>query len=122
MGRISQLRPEIGHTARHGLEFRIVGLGNLDAGLLVNRDDEVQQVHRIDVDLFPKLDVRRSVSFVHDGKVLTSQGGARSYDVAMYLVDHLYGESVARGVGRGMAIDWPDPDLEFVVETTPGDD
>ena len=40
-------------------------------------------------------------------RVLTSEGGAKSYDVAMYLVDHLYGEEVARGVGRGLIIDWP---------------
>ena len=57
--------------------------------------------------MFPHLEVRRGVSFVHDGKALTSQGGARSYDVAMYLVDHLYGTEVAAGVGRGMVLDWP---------------
>lgn len=56
---------------------------------------------------FPTLELRRGVSFVHDGPRLTSEGGAKSYDVAMYLVDHLYGESVARGVGRGLIIDWP---------------
>jgi transcriptional regulator GlxA family with amidase domain len=56
---------------------------------------------------FPALELRRGVSFVHDGSRLTSEGGAKSYDVAMYLVDHLYGESVARGVGRGLIIDWP---------------
>jgi transcriptional regulator GlxA family with amidase domain len=58
-------------------------------------------------EMFPALDLRRGPSFVHDGRVLTSQGGARSFDVSMYLVDHLYGERVARGVGRGMVIDWP---------------
>jgi len=58
---------------------------------------------------FPGLDLRRGVSFVHDGPALTSQGGARSYDVALYLVDHLYGERVAHGVGRGLVIDWPPP-------------
>jgi transcriptional regulator GlxA family with amidase domain len=56
---------------------------------------------------FPHLELRRGVSFVHDGKTLTSQGGARSFDVAMHLVDHLYGEKVARGVARGMVIPWP---------------
>ncbi len=56
---------------------------------------------------FPGLDLVRGVSFVHDGPMLTSEGGARSYDVAMYLVDHLYGEKVAQGVGRGLIIDWP---------------
>lgn len=58
-------------------------------------------------DTFPELDLRRGVSFVHDGKALTSEGGAKSYDVAMYLVDHLYGERVAQGVGGGLIIDWP---------------
>jgi transcriptional regulator GlxA family with amidase domain len=56
---------------------------------------------------FPDLDLERGVSFVHDRRMLTSQGGAKSYDVAMYLVDHLYGEQVARGVGGGLIIDWP---------------
>ena len=56
---------------------------------------------------FPQLDLRRGPSFVHDGRAITSQGGAKSYDPAMYLVDHLYGETVARGVGRGLIIDWP---------------
>ncbi len=61
-------------------------------------------------EMFPELALVRGVSFVHDGKALTSQGGAKSYDVAMYLVDHLYGEEVARGVGRGMVIPWPPVD------------
>ncbi len=61
------------------------------------------------IERFPHLAVRRGASFVHDGKALTSQGGAKSYDVAMYLVDHLYGAEVAAGVGRGMVIDWPPP-------------
>lgn len=56
---------------------------------------------------YPELDLVRGVSFVHDGPILTSEGGAKSYDVAMYLVDHLYGEKVAQGVGRGLIIDWP---------------
>ena len=71
------------------------------------------------VEMFPELEVHRGVSFVHDGKALTSQGGARSYDVAMYLVDHLYGEEVARGVGRGMVIDWPDSDLDYLTLGAP---
>lgn len=56
---------------------------------------------------FPDVDLKINVSFVHDGKLLTSQGGARSYDVAMYLVDLLYGERVARGVGGGLLLPWP---------------
>jgi twitching motility protein PilT len=54
--------------------------------------------------MFPAIDLRREVSFVHDGPALTSAGGALSFDVAMYLVDHLYGEKVARGVGARFRI------------------
>jgi transcriptional regulator GlxA family with amidase domain len=57
--------------------------------------------------LFPHLDLRVNLSFVHSGKVLTSVGGAKSYDVALYLVDLLYGPQVAQGVGRGLVIPWP---------------
>lgn len=56
---------------------------------------------------FPEVDLRINVSFVHDGKFLTSQGGSKSYDVAMYLVDLLYGEKVTQGVGRGLLVPWP---------------
>ena len=58
-------------------------------------------------EMFPHLDLRRGVSFVHDGKAVTSQGGARSFDPAMYLADHLYGEKATQGIGRGMVISWP---------------
>lgn len=79
-----------------------------EAGLL---DDHVCTTFpedlRFFVEAFPDLDLRINVSFVHDGRVLTSQGGARSYDVAMYLVDLLFGEQVARGIGSGLLIEWP---------------
>ncbi len=58
-------------------------------------------------EMFPHLDLHRGVSFVHDGKALTSEGGAKSFDVAMYLADHLYGEKAAQGIGRGLIIAWP---------------
>lgn len=57
--------------------------------------------------MFPKVELRVNVSFVDAGKLLTSQGGARSYDVAMYLVDKLYGQKVAQGIGQGLLIPWP---------------
>jgi len=57
--------------------------------------------------MFPKQQLRRGVSFVHDGPALTSVGGARSYDAALYLVDHLYGEQVAKDVAKGLVLPWP---------------
>ncbi len=55
---------------------------------------------------FPQLDVYEDVSFVHDGKAITSAGGAKSYDPALYLVEFLYGRDKAIGVGNGLVIDW----------------
>lgn len=60
---------------------------------------------------FPAVDLRINVSFVDAGKVITSQGGARSYEAAMHLVDRLYGRQVAEGIGKGLLVPWPpDPD------------
>ena len=58
-------------------------------------------------EMFPGIDLRRGVSFVHDGKAITSAGGAQSFDAAMYLADLIYGEEAAQGIGRGLIIAWP---------------
>ncbi len=55
---------------------------------------------------FPQVVLVRDVSFVDAGHALTSVGGARSFDVAMWLVERLYGPEVARGIGRGLVLDW----------------
>lgn len=57
--------------------------------------------------MFPNLDLRINVSFVDAGKVITSQGGARSYEAAIHLVDRLYGRQVAEGIGKGLLVTWP---------------
>jgi transcriptional regulator GlxA family with amidase domain len=63
---------------------------------------------------FPKLTVHEGVSFVHDTRMITSAGGAKSYDPALYLVQLLYGKKAAEGVGNGLVIDW---DLSEVKHT-----
>ena len=55
---------------------------------------------------FPHLEVRENVSFVHDKNLITSAGGAKSYDPALYLCELLYGHEVALGLARGLVIDW----------------
>lgn len=62
-------------------------------------------------EMFPNLDVRDEVLFVHDGKYITSAGGAKSFEAALYLCEHLYGKSVTQRLARGLVIDW---DLEKV--------
>jgi transcriptional regulator GlxA family with amidase domain len=62
---------------------------------------------------FPRVKVHRDVSFVHHGKAITSAGGAKSYDPAMYLVELLYGKKVADGIAGGMVIDWNLSKVEY---------
>jgi transcriptional regulator GlxA family with amidase domain len=57
-------------------------------------------------EMFPHLEVMEAVSFVHDENLITSAGGVKSYDVAMYLVEKLYGNQVASNIGAGLIIDW----------------
>ena len=66
---------------------------------------------------FPRLRLVRDVSFVDAGRLLTSAGGAKSYDSALYLVERLYGPQVARGVGRGLVIDYARGAYRYVVDT-----
>ena len=57
-------------------------------------------------EMFPQLDVRDSVLFVHDGKYITSAGGAKSFEAALYLSEHLYGKDIAQSLAGGLVIDW----------------
>jgi len=55
---------------------------------------------------FPALTVRNDARFVADGKYVTSVGGARSYEPALYLVEQLYGAETARSIARGLVLPW----------------
>lgn len=57
-------------------------------------------------EMFPNLTVHEEVIFVHDGKYITSAGGARSFDAALYLCEVLYGKEVTRRLAQGLVIDW----------------
>ena len=63
-----------------------------------------------DIDLyqktFPQLTVHKEVLFVHDGKFITSAGGAKSFEAALYLCEVLYGAEIARQLANGLVIDW----------------
>ncbi|MBU2947126.1 DJ-1/PfpI family protein [Zobellia uliginosa] len=56
--------------------------------------------------MFPDLKVADSVLFVHDGKYITSAGGAKSFEAALYLCEHLYGKEVTDALAKGLVIDW----------------
>jgi transcriptional regulator GlxA family with amidase domain len=55
---------------------------------------------------FPNVRVRRDVSWVRDGKFVTSAGGVESFHAALAVVEKLYGRKVADGVGKGIVFDW----------------
>lgn len=57
-------------------------------------------------EMFPQLDVLDDASFVHDGRAITSVGGAPSFEASLYLTEVLYGPEKARGIARGLVIDW----------------
>ncbi len=64
---------------------------------------------------FPTLVVHKGVSFVHDGKLITSVGGAKSYDPALYLTELLYGNQTAIRLGKGLVIHWDQSKIRHVV-------
>lgn len=55
---------------------------------------------------FPQLTVHKDVFFVHDGRFITSAGGARSFEAALYLTEVLYGKEIAQSIAGGLVIDW----------------
>lgn len=77
------------------------------AGLL---KDKVSTTFPSDIDkmreMFPDLDIRKNTLFVHDGKYITSAGGAKSFEAALYLCEFLYGKEIAQSLAGGLVIDW----------------
>lgn len=77
------------------------------AGLLDNHACTTRPADRVAFgSRFPHLQVQEKVIFVHDRKALTSAGGARSYDPALYLVEMMYGKVLADGVAEDLMLDW----------------
>ncbi len=66
-------------------------------------------------EMFPQLDVRSEVLFVHDGKYITSAGGAKSFEAALYLAEVLYGKEIAKSLAGGLVIDWDVTEVPHVV-------
>lgn len=64
---------------------------------------------------FPHLDVRDDVMFVHDEKFITSAGGARSFDGALYLCELLYGKEIAQRLAEGLVIDWQLDEVKHII-------
>ena len=65
--------------------------------------------------MFPHLDVREDILFVHDGKYITSAGGAKSFEAALYLTEILYNKKIAQSIAGGLVIDWQVEEVPKVV-------
>lgn len=102
----------VGGQARHVLglcdgAFVVAQAGLLDGQPATTFPEDYQRFAQ----QYPRVNLRVNVSFVDAGKVVTSQGGAKSYEAAMHMVDRLYGRQVAQGIGKGLLVPWPpDPD------------
>jgi transcriptional regulator GlxA family with amidase domain len=66
--------------------------------------------------MFPHLNVKDSVLFVHDGKYITSAGGAKSFEASLYLCEYLYGKETAKSLAKGLVIDW---DIDLFAKSIP---
>lgn len=65
--------------------------------------------------MFPHLKVHKDVLFVHDGKYITSAGGAKSFEASLYLCEYLYGKEVAQRLAKGLVIDWKVEEVPRVI-------
>ncbi|MGB0423238.1 MAG: DJ-1/PfpI family protein [Flavobacteriales bacterium] len=64
-------------------------------------------------EMFPDLTVHEDVLFVHDGKFITSAGGAKTFEASLYLAEVMYGKEIADDLAKGLVIDW---DLEAIAK------
>lgn len=91
--------------------FVLAKAGLLDNSVTTTFPSDIEKMR----DMFPKLDIRSDVLFVHDGKYITSAGGAKSFEAALYLCEYLYGKKVAQSLADGLVIDWELNDIPYLI-------
>jgi len=87
-----------------------------EANLLENRvsttfPNDIEKMRK----RYPTLDIREDVLFVHDDKFITSAGGAKSFEAALYLCELLYGKKNANEIAEGMVINWSLDSIKYTV-------
>ncbi len=90
--------------------FVLAGSGVLDGKESTTFPGDIDEYR----EMFPKVIVHDSVTFVHDGKFITSAGGAKSFEPSLYLCEMLYGKKVADQLAAGMVIDWDLQEQKYV--------
>ncbi|WP_405410089.1 DJ-1/PfpI family protein [Maribacter sp. Asnod1-A12] len=91
--------------------FPLAKAGILDSVASTTFPSDVEHYRK----MFPDLNIKDNVLFVHDGKYITSAGGAKSFEAALYLCEVLYGKEITKSLAKGLVIDW---DLEKVPHLT----
>ncbi|WP_036152769.1 DJ-1/PfpI family protein [Maribacter forsetii] len=91
--------------------FPLAKTGILDSVASTTFPSDVENYRK----MFPDLNIKDNVLFVHDGKYITSAGGAKSFEAALYLCEVLYGKEITKSLAKGLVIDW---DLEKVPHLT----
>lgn len=82
--------------------FVLAKAGLLDTVVSTTFPSDIEKYQK----MFPQLNVKKNSLFVHDGKYITSAGGAKSFEAALYLCEQLYGKEVANSLAKGLVIDW----------------
>lgn len=65
-------------------------------------------------DSFPAVSVKYDKHFVQDGRIFTSAGISAGIDMSLKLVEHYYGDSIARATARHMEYPYPDLDARRI--------
>ncbi|MEP2279581.1 DJ-1/PfpI family protein [Maribacter sp.] len=91
--------------------FPLAKTGILDSVASTTFPSDVENYRK----MFPNLNIKDNVLFVHDGKYITSAGGAKSFEAALYLCEVLYGKEITKSLAKGLVIDW---DLKKVPHLT----
>ncbi|SIQ37089.1 DJ-1/PfpI family protein [Maribacter ulvicola] len=91
--------------------FLLAKAGVLDSVASTTFPSDVENYRK----MFPNLNIKDDVLFVHDEKYITSAGGAKSFEAALYVCEVLYGKEITKSLAKGLVIDW---DLEKVPHLT----
>jgi len=62
--------------------------------------------------LFPDIEVKRNVSWVDEGRVVTAAGISAGIDMSLYIVSRLADRELAMGTARQMEYIWNQNPLE----------
>jgi transcriptional regulator GlxA family with amidase domain len=90
--------------------FLLAKTGLLDERVSTTFPGDVEE-YRI---MYPHLEVVEDVVLVHDGKFITSAGGAQTFEASIYLTELIYGKKVADELAEGMVINWDLSAIEYL--------